>query len=61
MSLNLLTKIAKHDINSVQKHKQMIIDCLKENDSSIKKFALDLLYLLINENNVEIITKELLN
>lgn len=39
----------------------MIIDCLKEYDNSIKKKALDLLFLIARTDNVESIVKELLN
>ena len=39
----------------------MILDCLKENDTSIKALALDLIYLVSNESNVKNIIKELLN
>jgi hypothetical protein len=39
----------------------MIIDCLKEYDNSIKKKALDLLFLITTKDNVESIVKELLN
>lgn len=37
------------------------MDCLKENDSSIKTLALDLIYMITNESNVKSIIKELLN
>lgn len=50
-----------HDLKAVQKHKDMIIDCLKEYDFSIKKKALDLLFLITTKENVESIVKELLN
>lgn len=39
----------------------MILECLKENDTSIKALALDLIYLVSNESNVKNIIKELLN
>jgi AP-1 complex subunit gamma-1 len=46
---------------SVQKHKATILECLRENDMSIKKLALDVLYLITNEKNIESIVKEMLN
>lgn len=45
----------------MQKYKITILDCLKENDNSIKTLALDLLYMITNESNVKTIVKELLN
>lgn len=32
----MLKNVLNFDINAVAKHKQMIMDCLKENDISIK-------------------------
>lgn len=49
VSLNMLKKVINFDINTVQKHKQIIMECLKENDISIKLQALDLTYLISNE------------
>lgn len=37
------------------------MECLKENDNSIKILAIDLLYMITNETNVKTIVKELLN
>jgi len=54
-------KVVAHDLAAVQKHKDMIIDCLKEYDVSIKKKALDLLFLITTKENVKNIVKELLN
>ena len=61
VSLYMLQKVLKHDISAVQKYKSTILECLKENDTSIKNLALDLLYLITNEQNVKSIVKELLN
>jgi len=61
VALASLQKVVKYDLNAVQKHKGIILDCLKENDISIKKLALDLLYLITNEKNIESIIKEMLN
>ena len=61
VSLYSLQKVLKHDLNAVQKHKATILECLKENDFTIKKLALDLLYLITNESNVKSIVKEMLN
>ena len=61
VSLQSLKKVVQHDIAAVRKHKDMILDCLKEYDISIKKRALDLLFLITSKENIKSIVKELLN
>jgi AP-1 complex subunit gamma-1 len=61
IALNTLQEVAKTDLNSVQKHKTIILDCLKDSDISIKRRALDLVYLIINSSNIKPIIKECLN
>lgn len=57
----MLKKIINYDINSVSKHKALIMECLKDYDNSIKLSALNLTYIITNPNNVKDIVKELLN
>ena len=61
MALNLLKKVVQLDYDAVQRHKAIILECIKENDVSIRKGALDLLAQLVNKGNVKSIAKELLN
>ncbi len=61
IALNTLQSVAKTDLNSVQKHKNIILECMKDNDISIKRRALDLVYIIINTNNIKQIIKECLN
>lgn len=61
IALNTLQEVAKTDITSVQKHKNTILECLKDNDISIKRRSLDLVYLIINTSNIKQIIKECLN
>ena len=61
IALNTLQEVAKTDLNSVQKHKIIILECLKDSDISIKRRALDLVYLIINTSNIKPIIKECLN
>jgi AP-1 complex subunit gamma-1 len=61
VALNTLQEVAKTDLNSVQKHKIVILECLKDNDISIKRRALDLVYVIINSSNIKPIIKECLN
>ena len=61
ISLNTLREVIKTDISSVQKHKNIILECLKDNDISICRRALELTFLIINNSNVKQIVKELIN
>ncbi len=61
IALNTLQDVAKIDLNSVQKHKNTILECLKDTDISIKRRSLDLIYLIINSSNIKQIIKECLN
>jgi AP-1 complex subunit gamma-1 len=61
IALNLLKKVVRLDYDAVQRHKATILDCLKENDQSIRKCALDLLSQLVNKTNIKSIVKELFN
>lgn len=61
VALNTLQEVAKSDLNSVQKHKNVILECLKDNDISIKRRSLDLVYIIINSSNIKSIMKECLN
>ena len=61
IALNTLQEVAKIDLNSVQKHKIVILECLKDTDISIKRRALDLTYIIINSSNIKPIIKECLN
>jgi len=46
---------------ALQKHRSTIVDCLKDPDVSIRQRALELIYHLVNSENVETLTAELLN
>ena len=46
---------------ALQKHRTTIVDCLKDPDISIRTRALELIYHLVNRENVESLTAELLN
>lgn len=61
MSLISLQKVVRIDQAAVQKHKNTILDCLRESDISIKRHALTLLCEIVNESNVKSIVKEMLN
>mmetsp|Transcript_28820 Transcript_28820/g.33278 ORF Transcript_28820/g.33278 Transcript_28820/m.33278 type:complete len:897 (+) Transcript_28820:42-2732(+) len=61
VSLVSLQRVVRIDQATVQKHKNTILDCLRENDISIKRHALLLLCEIVNESNVKSIVKEMLN
>jgi hypothetical protein len=45
----------------VQRHRNTIVDCVKDSDVSIRRRALDLVYALVNESNITTLTKELID
>lgn len=60
MALNTLNKVVTIDTSAVQRHRNIILDCLRDGDISIRRRALELSYALINESNVRILIRELL-
>ena len=60
VALNTLLKTVHVEHNAVQRHRSTILDCLKENDISIQKRALELSFALINEHNIRSIMKEIM-
>ncbi|CAO1619637.1 unnamed protein product [Sympodiomycopsis kandeliae] len=60
VALNTLNKVVTMDTNAVQRHRNIILDCLRDGDISIRRRALELSYALINEANVRVLTRELL-
>ncbi|KAL7446027.1 hypothetical protein ACHAXH_009841 [Discostella pseudostelligera] len=47
--------------SALQRHRTTVVDCLKDPDISIRQRALELIYHLVNQENVETLTAELLN
>ena len=47
--------------SALQKHRNTVVDCLKDPDISIRQRALELIYHLVNQENVKSLTAELLN
>ncbi|KZV71540.1 Adaptor protein complex AP-1 gamma subunit [Peniophora sp. CONT] len=60
VALNTLNKVVSMDTNAVQRHRNTILDCLRDGDISIRRRALELSYALINPQNVRILVRELL-
>ncbi|UOH79186.1 hypothetical protein LQV05_000176 [Cryptococcus neoformans] len=53
--------IVSMDTNAVQRHRNTIIDCLRDGDISIRRRALELSYALVNDSNITVMTRELLS
>lgn len=60
VALNTLIKVVAIEPNAVQRHRNTILDCLRDPDISIRRRALDLSFTLINESNIRVLIRELL-
>lgn len=61
IAMDSLQDIARIDLPLVQKHKNIILEFLNDNDIAIKRKSLDLTYMIVNETNIKQIIKESLN
>lgn len=61
VALQTLCKCVNRDTQAIQRHRNTIVDCLKDSDVSIRRRALDLIYALVTRQNVKALVKELLN
>uniref|UniRef100_A0A7I4AYD3 AP-1 complex subunit gamma n=1 Tax=Physcomitrium patens TaxID=3218 RepID=A0A7I4AYD3_PHYPA len=59
VALNTLVKVVSVDTLAVQRHRATIVECVKDSDVSIRRRALELVCALVNETNVKVLTKEL--
>ncbi|XP_048867521.1 AP-1 complex subunit gamma-like 2 [Brienomyrus brachyistius] len=60
VSMMSLQKIVQTDHNAVQRHRGTIVDCLKDQDASVKRRALELSLALVSAANIRSLMKELL-
>ena len=60
VALNTLIKVVAVEPNAVQRHRNTILECLRDPDISIRRRALDLSFTLINDGNVRVLIRELL-
>eukprot|EP01094_Clydonella_sp_ATCC50884_P019652 TRINITY_DN389_c0_g1_i2.p1 TRINITY_DN389_c0_g1~~TRINITY_DN389_c0_g1_i2.p1 ORF type:complete len:595 (-),score=196.28 TRINITY_DN389_c0_g1_i2:983-2767(-) len=61
VALNTLRRVVAADYQAVQRHRNTIVECLRDHDISIRRRALDMVYALVNESNIKSLMRELLN
>ena len=61
VALNVLGRVAADDLSAVQRHRNTIVECLKDPDVSLRQRALELVYVMVQPENVEELTAEMLN
>uniref|UniRef100_A0A8D3D543 AP-1 complex subunit gamma n=1 Tax=Scophthalmus maximus TaxID=52904 RepID=A0A8D3D543_SCOMX len=60
IAMTSLQRIVGTDHNAVQRHRGTIVDCLKDQDASVKRRALELSLALVSASNIRTMMKELL-
>uniref|UniRef100_A0A4W6CRC9 AP-1 complex subunit gamma n=1 Tax=Lates calcarifer TaxID=8187 RepID=A0A4W6CRC9_LATCA len=60
IAMTSLQRIVGTDHNAVQRHRGTIVDCLKDQDASVKRRALELSLALVSASNIRSMMKELL-
>ena len=61
VALSMLQKVVQVDPKAVQRHRQTVLECLKDTDLTIRKRALEVAYSLVSAENVKPLTKELIS
>lgn len=49
-----LCNVVHRDLTAVSRHRSTIVECLKDQDISLRRRALDLVYALTNRDNVQV-------
>ena len=61
VALSMLHKVVQIDSKSVQRHRTIVMECLRDSDLAIRKQALEVSYSLLNAENIKSLTKELIS
>lgn len=61
LGIQMLKNMVKINPKCAAQHQGAVMECLEDNDESIKRVTLDLLYAMTNPNNFEVIVKKLLS
>merc|ERR1712217_928931 len=61
VALNALCNAVSSNTDAIQRHRNTIVECLKDADLTIRKRSLDLIYALTNKKNIRSLARDLLN
>merc|ERR1712113_1182755 len=61
VALNALCNAVSSNTDAIQRHRNTIVECLKDADLTIRRRALDLIYALTNKKNIRSLARDLLN
>ncbi len=61
VALNALCNAVSSNTDAIQRHRNTIVECLKDADLTIRKHALDLIHALTNKKNIRSLARDLLN
>ncbi|GBG25245.1 AP-1 complex subunit gamma [Hondaea fermentalgiana] len=61
IALYMLNNVVDIDKDAVQRHRDTIVECLRDSDSSIRSRAIELVFALLNRDSIVPLSKEILN
>ncbi|CDK27897.1 unnamed protein product [Kuraishia capsulata CBS 1993] len=60
VALNTLLTVVQHEPKAVQRHRATVVACLRDQDISIRRRALELSFAILDKNNIRVMIKELI-